>query len=396
MDDYRVISDEVLDKVELALKNGNHWMAYNNTLYFIDKSDVEFFSDKSTANQFAENNVSENDHYAVMHISTIEDLLRKIPYREVLNSTPNQDNLYHDKEIDFTHSQLLNDKKLNFMNEQNFEYLKDNIKYMGFGEKHIEELQQNLKEGKEGFQLTINADINKKSFEAVLNFRKSDNSDMYFFNNYHASLERNNGEKVEQTFYLNKGKGVTAKEAYNLLEGRAVHKELSNKAGEPYKAWLQLDFDNRDKNNNHEVKQFHENYGYDLKASLDKFPIVELDGAEKEDALMQSLKKGNVQSVNMENDGTSNKMFIEANPQFKTLTVYDAQMKRMQKEELNQVHTVQQTQGKEMKQEQGKEMKQEQKEELKPDKKKEVKQKAGDGSTGPQKKTPRKRKGMSA
>ena len=60
-------------------------------------------------------------------------------------------------------------------------------------------------------------------------------------------LNVRNGVKMEQTFYLNKGKGVTAKEAYNLLEGRAVHKELTTKAGEPYKAWIQLDFENKGK-----------------------------------------------------------------------------------------------------------------------------------------------------
>src|SRR5207245_848968 len=112
---------------------------------------------------------------------------------------------------------------------------------------------------------------------------------MYFFNSYHASLERKNGDKVEQTFYLTKGRGVTAKEAYNLLEGRAVYKELSNKAGEPYKAWIQLDFSAKDKNNNNEVNQYHEKYGYDPKAAVAKYAVLELDGREKEKSLMQSL-----------------------------------------------------------------------------------------------------------
>jgi hypothetical protein len=58
-------------------------------------------------------------------------------------------------------------------------------------------------------------------------------------------------------------RGDAAKEAYNLLEGRAVFKELSNKVSEPLKAWIQLDFDNKGKNNNKEVRQYHEKYGYD-------------------------------------------------------------------------------------------------------------------------------------
>jgi Fe-S cluster biosynthesis and repair protein YggX len=252
---------------------------------------------------------------------------------------------------------LLNNSTNYVMNEKNFDYLKDNLKYMGFGEKQHEALEANLKEGKESFQLTFNADVNKKPFEAVLQFRKSDTSDMYFLNSYHATLERSNGEKKDQTFYLNKGKGVTAKEAYNLLEGRPVFKELTNKQNEPYKAWIQLDFENKDKHNNHEVKQFHENYGYDLKAAVGKFAVKELDGGDNEKKLLHSLEKGNIQSVTIEKAGAEVKMFIEANPQYKTVTVYDEGLKRVQKEDLAQYQSTKQLNGKEVKQSAGQEQK---------------------------------------
>ena len=145
-------------------------------------------------------------------------------------------------------------------------------------------------------------------------------------------LKKAKGEKAEQTFYLNKGKGVTGKEAFNLLDGRSVHKDLVTKEGQPYKAWMQLDFENKGKNNNFEVKQFHEKYGFDLKAAVEKFPITELKDPEKEKALMQSLQKGNVQSVTIEKDGSSHKMFIEADPQFKKVNLYDSNMKLVAKE----------------------------------------------------------------
>ena len=228
------------------------------------------------------------------------------------------------------------------MNEQNFEYLKDNIKYMGFGEKLHTELENQLRAGNSEFQLTAVSEINRKQFEAKLQFRKSDNSDMYFFNSYTASLQKSNGEKVEQKFYLDKGKGVTAKEAYNLLEGRAVYKELTNKANEPYKAWIQIDFSSKDKNNNHEMKQFHENYGYDLMAVLSKYALPALLDSEKEKALLQSLQKGNVQSVMIEKEGRAVKAFIEANPQFKTINLYDGEFKRVQKENLEQYRSLDQ------------------------------------------------------
>ena len=326
---YHAISDEVLDATILALSKGEHWMAYNGSLYFIDVKDIYFFKEKQEAIDFVKNNISDHDHFTAIQIDSVDDVLRKVRYGDIF---------YEDT---IQYSSLLNQTT---MNTENTTYLKDNVKYMGFGENMHAELEQKIAEGKADFTMHYKAEINKKPFEATLSFRKSDSSDMYFFNRYEASLERKNGEKLNQTFYLNKGKGVTAKEAYNLLEGRAVYKELSNKAGEAYHAWIQLDFDKKDKNNNFEVNQYHENYGYDVKAAVSKFAVAELDGGEKEKALIQSLQKGNVQSVTIGKDGNPQKMFIEANPQYKTVKLYDGQMKLQQKEAVEQYRSVATTQ----------------------------------------------------
>ncbi len=262
--------------------------------------------------------------------------------------------------------------KTNIMNNENFQYLSDNIKYMGFGENLKTDLEKNMAEGKNEFQLLFTTEMNKKSFEATLNFRKSDSTDMYFFNNYNASLERNNGEKVERTFFLNHGKGVTSKEAFNLLDGRAVHKDLVTKEGQPYKAWTQLNFENKDKNNNYEVKQYHENYGFDLREAVGKYAITELKDPEKENQLMQSLKKGNLQSVTIEKYDTNNKMFIEADPQFKKVTLYDSAMKKVAKEELGYYQSAQQQESKGSKKEMENDKKKDLKAEIKPVKEKAV------------------------
>jgi hypothetical protein len=369
-----VISSEVLEIVQLAINRNENWMAYNNSLYFIDKDDVHFFKEETTAQEFAADNISDHDHFNIIRVQSIADVLRQIQYGEVLN-----------KQLD-----ILSSKTLSIMNEKNFEYLKDNIKYMGFGEKQHDSLEQHLKEGKESFQLRFNTEVNKKPFEAVLQFRKSDNSDMYFFNSYQASLKRSNNEKVDQTFYLTKGKGVTAKEAYNLLEGRAVFKELSNKAGEPYKAWIQLDFDNKDKNDNNEVKQYHENYGYDLKAAVGKFSVAEMDGGEKEKSLMHSLQKGNIQSVTIGQNGESQKMFIEANPQYKTVNIFNDKMQRLNQEQ--RLGILEKQGVKESKEE--KVIKEDKSQDIKQETKKSVKQKPGDDLDKPKKKNSRK-KGLS-
>ena len=191
---------------------------------------------------------------------------------------------------------------------------------------------------------------------------------------------------MEQTFYLNKGKGITSKEAYNLLDGRAVHKDLTTKEGQPYTAWVQLDFENKDKHNNFEMKQFHENYRFDLKEAISKYAIPGIKDPKKEEALIQSLQKGNMQAVNIEKGGSTHLMFIEANPQFKSVNLYDGQMKRVQKETLGQYQRVEQSQRKEVEQEQ--------KPEMKEAVKKSIKQNNGEDFNGSKKKSTRK-KGMS-
>jgi hypothetical protein len=44
---------------------------------------------------------------------------------------------------------------------------------------------------------------------------------------------------------------------------------------------------------------------------------------EKKEGLIKSLHKGNVQAVTFEKNGFIEKLFIDANPQFKTLNTYD-------------------------------------------------------------------------
>src|SRR4051812_14534506 len=101
------------------------------------------------------------------------------------------------------------------MNEKNVTYLQDNLKYMGFGEQLYPELFSKIQEGKKDFTLQLDVEINKKPLTAVLHFRQSSASDMYFFNKWDATLKDTAG-KMQQTFFLNKGSGVTLKEGFNL------------------------------------------------------------------------------------------------------------------------------------------------------------------------------------
>ncbi|HUZ57794.1 MAG TPA: hypothetical protein VMU83_03330 [Hanamia sp.] len=367
MDEEHVISDSLFEQAKFELSFNRNWLAYNSVNYFLDKGDVYFFKHKEEAIEFSGNNISEYDDYKIIYANSIHDFIKQIPYGKEMSDITTAYLAKDTNQQSIFNSQL----KTNIMNKENFQYLSDNLKYMGFGENLKTDLEKNLNEGKEDFQLHYKAEINKKPFEVTMNFRKSDTSDMYFFNNYHASLEKSKGEKVEQTFYFNKGKGITGKEAFNLLDGRSVHKDLITKEGQPYKAWMQLDFENKGKNNNFEVKQFHEKYGFDLKAAVEKFPITDLKEPDKEKALMQSLQKGNIQSVTIEKDGSNNKMFIEADPQFKKVNLYDSNMKLVTKESLEIYQSARKTEASmAVKEEMGNDKKKELKQEPKSEKEK--------------------------
>lgn len=98
-----------------------------------------------------------------------------------------------------------------------------------------------------------------------------------------------------------------------------------------------MDFKNRDENGNFKSIRYHENYNFDLNEAISKQPIKELANEKNKEQLMESLKKGNRQSVTLVQGNTSAQFFVEANPKDRTINVYDAKLKRVSvKEELTE------------------------------------------------------------
>ena len=80
------IADEVLTIAAFEISKGNEWMVYNPSLYFIDKSDVYFFSNQEEEVQFANDNRSDYDNYKVLQVRSIKEILEKIPYGHELEN----------------------------------------------------------------------------------------------------------------------------------------------------------------------------------------------------------------------------------------------------------------------------------------------------------------------
>jgi len=166
----------------------------------------------------------------------------------------------------FTAPELINDlrqamyqyetQKLTNMNTENLDYLKNSLLNLGFGDKVNAEMEQQIQAKAPEFTLATEQEYNGKKMDYTLHFKVGDQHEMYFLNRYDASL-KNEADPTKdrmQTLYINKGHGITAKEAFNLMEGRSVEKKLYNRDNEPYTAWLKLEFKERDDYGNHKLQ----------------------------------------------------------------------------------------------------------------------------------------------
>ncbi|MFD2872015.1 hypothetical protein ACFS5N_06025 [Mucilaginibacter ximonensis] len=207
----------------------------------------------------------------------------------------------------FDRTKISNILNQNTMNTQNLSYLQKQLLNLGFGEGMNKELEKNIEAKAPEFTLNSTNEYNKDKVDYTLHFKAGE--DMYFFNKYDAKLN-----DTQQTFYINKGSGITAKEAYNLMDGRAVHKELENQKGEKYNAWVVLDKENKTENGNMKLQTFSDGWNYKPERAIDKMAIVGIDEPGAKDKLLKSLEKGNRHQVEALKDGKPVKLFIEANP----------------------------------------------------------------------------------
>ena len=227
------------------------------------------------------------------------------------------------------------------MNENNLEYLQNTLKYLGFGDSLNADLRESISHAPEGFKIqspTKEMSDPANRYEAgfgdkmtyLLSFSKSKETDMYFFNSYEATLKKaDKKDLISQTFYINKGKGVTAKESYNLLSGRAVNKDVVLKSGEKANLWLKLDFTEHTPEKGYKIDPYGKNYGFSLKETVETFRILNMEKPGFKDQLLKSLERGNLHEVSFMKNGKETTGFVAANPHFKTLDFYGADLSQV-------------------------------------------------------------------
>jgi hypothetical protein len=319
-------------KLQFEGENTIYYIAENNTIVkeqegikpeILTPADVVFNNFEVTKQDFEEvqrrNQGPSND--------TV--ILNEIQNNYITNKSKIMNTQNTLSETNLANQEELNNHEENYA-QKNLDYINNQIKYLGFGEGFNKALKEAMDSGNEKIDFPISREFfspgkqeQKQEVDFTLHFAKGKESNMYFLNSYSAQLNSLTSEmNQEQKFYLNKGKGFTAKETFNLLSDRAVNKDMANKEGENYNAWVKLK-PAEDNGKNRDFQIFNENYGFDLKETLSKYPIKEMESPETAERLMNSLKKGNVQAVTFSQNGEETPKLISANPQFKNLHVYN-------------------------------------------------------------------------
>jgi len=205
--------------------------------------------------------------------------------------------------------------------EQNSQSLHDQVQRAGFNNLS-EKIDQQIKQGQQQFSLPVSYYINdKERLDHQLSFVK-DQTGAYRFDGYQTTLynEAKPGEKKQQYFRTGEGNDVNITGAYNLLSGRCIQRDG---------IWMQLDFNDKDAQGNYRMKQFHADYGYDLERVLKELPLKELLNKSDADKLREALKDGNRISVSFIKDGNEQRFYIEANPQFQSVNIYDEHSRKI-------------------------------------------------------------------
>jgi len=142
---------------------------------------------------------------------------------------------------------------------------------------------------------------------------------------------------VKQTFYIKDGQGFSARQAANLVQDRTVHRDnMMTRDGEPYKAWIRLDFDQKkDDYGNHKFKQFHDpSFGFDLEKTLNNYKIKELSDPAKKEAIMEAMKQGDRVELTVKGaDNKDVKIFAEAVPRYSKLDFFNDKGTRQKREQ---------------------------------------------------------------
>ena len=253
-------------------------------------------------------------------IKSPQIFLREAEKEQTTKQSPSQnENIYNDK-------QKQEEKIKSPIESAQLDYLKNQLKYLGFGEsnKLHQDLEKGINSNEKTFKIQTQSDRAMQGNEVnfTLNFNKSEKGGV-FLNSFNATLKNEIGEERTHNFGVNH---FTAKEAVNLLEGRSVKTEF--KENEP--VFVKLNFvEEKNEYGNFKFQTYNQQaYGVDTAKIVEKSGLI-FDKPEHKDNTVKSLEKGNIVKVKFNLDNKITEGNAVLNPQYKTLNLYDKEMNRL-------------------------------------------------------------------
>lgn len=222
--------------------------------------------------------------------------------------------------------------------ELNKKALEEQLVKSGFHEAYGKVLE-NMQEQQLNFTVPVSYHISENErLDHSLQFIK-DAQGAYQFDGFRSILHNDSSPSSRSTHYFKneKTESFNAAEAYEMLAGRAVLKSGT---------WKQFNFFDRDLSDNYRMHEFPEAYGYNVSNALRAVPLKN-DDYETFESLADSLKKGKREEAVLLIEGREMKVFLEANPRFKTLTFYNDRMQKLSLTEIKngcKISPVQKTQ----------------------------------------------------
>lgn len=203
---------------------------------------------------------------------------------------------------------------------KNNRFLEVKLKQAGFDDA-LNKAERYMRLGQAKFTVPISYYLNENErIDHALQFKK-DEQGYYQFDGFKTSLhdKSKSSENRQHYFSADDVSIFNAKQSYNLLSGRAVLTDGT---------WKQFDLNDKDADCNYRIKEFPESYGYSVEKALSQLPLKILDQFEFA-SLSASLKDGRRDEVLLLKEGAEQKIFIEANPQYKSLNIYNESLKKI-------------------------------------------------------------------
>ncbi len=210
------------------------------------------------------------------------------------------------------------------MTNEEKDKLERNVAFHGFSARTVAEVMMYVDGNEKKFSVPEKGKIDSIDYRATLNFNRSEKNGQVYFNDFILTLPARDGRKpFSQSFPIKYRADFTLREAFNLMNGRYVSKEMLDGEEKLSKPWVRMAFSMVNDDLNHPIVAVSAADGFNLMKELEKFPIANFNANSNGAEAVKALERGNRHPAVLELNGTSELFSFTANPETGGLDVYD-------------------------------------------------------------------------